>query len=1213
MRFKERVDKMWTFAADRGGTFTDVLGVDSKGQIHHAKILSKSRLYQNSVLEGIRRILKKCRQPISPEVVSEIRVGTTICTNALLERKGSKVGLLTTSGFEDLIEIGDQARPNLFSLWIEKPDQLYHSVVGIRGRINAQGEIEETLKIPDVRHALNEFKRQDVEAVVILFTHSWKNPDHEKQVANIARENGFSNIICSHETLPLIKMIPRGQTALVDAYLASLFQSYILNLKTASLAIPIHLITSSGGIMDSEKIRAKDSILSGPAGGVVAAAAICNLLDINEAIGFDMGGTSTDVSRYDGEMHYVSETEQAGIKYQTDQLDVETVAAGGGSILGFDGQKITVGPESAGADPGPACYGKGGPLTVTDANLILGRILPDNMPDSFGNTGTDKLDLESTELKFQKLVNTINKATNTKHTLWELAEGFVAVANEVMSRAVRKISVAKGYDIRNHALICFGGAAPQHACSLGRSLGMRKIIIHPLAGILSAYGIAIAHSMERKVVAIMDVLTDNLLKRLEKKFQQIEFKVSENIEPDYHKNIKVKRYLDLRPLGSDAYLTVKVSDKLDMQSVCSQFLNVYRQRFGFTPDMNRIEVVNMRAEFVTASRSILQEKQADQSRNLSERNRVKTVKMYFNGKWEKTPVFNRQELKSGLTLSGPAVILDNFTTIVVEPDFQYSINLFGHLEMNAVRIQKPRVSTKRDPVLLELFNHRFMSIAEQMGFTLVNSAHSVNMKERLDFSCAIFDSNGDLVANAPHIPVHLGAMGDSVKTILADHRETFNRGDVFLINNPHKGGSHLPDLTVVSPVFIGRHLVFYVATRGHHADIGGRTPGSMPPCATSLEEEGVVIDGFLLVRDGSFREQELVELLSSGLFPARNILERISDLRAQCAANAKGIQALEHLVDEMSLDVVTAFMQHIQDNAAEAMEAAFDQFLGSADTYIRKFTDRLDEGLEIWVEIEIKRTLSGCRAKIDFSGTSPQMESNLNAPVSVVKSAVLYVLRTLVMRNIPLNAGCFRPVNLIVPEGSLLSPSPSAAVAGGNVETSQRVVDVLYGALGIAAASQGTMNNFIFGAPDGSGKQYYETIAGGSGATEGHSGASAVQVHMTNTRITDPEVLEHRFPNIRVDRFAIRKGSGGKGKWTGGDGTEREIRFLETMAVSLLSERRKYPPYGMKGGQNGKQGKNILVDVNGKEKSLCGKAELIVKSGEKIIVKTPGGGGFGRS
>jgi 5-oxoprolinase (ATP-hydrolysing) len=1221
MRIRGNDTGKWVFSVDRGGTFTDVVGVDPQGEVHLAKLLSESDAYPDAALEGIARILRQAGggAALTPDRVAEIRLGTTVATNALLERRGAPTALCITAGFEDLLEIGDQSRPDIFALAIRKPPVLYATVVGVRERIGADGEILEPLDEPRVERDLHRVRREGIRSLAVVLMHAWKNPVHEARVAELARAAGFEQVSVSHQVMPLIKIVGRGQTTLVDAYLGPVLQRYVARIRPRVPGIPLEFMKSSGGLVAVEQLRAKDTILSGPAGGVLGYAAVARTLGLAEVIGFDMGGTSTDVSRYGGELERVFETTTGGIRYQTDQLDVETVAAGGGSILWFDGRKFNVGPESAGADPGPACYGRGGPLTITDANLILGRIVPETLPRTFGPTGDRPLDVAAARRRFRTLTAQVNRTLGTHYSVPEVAEGFIRVANEIMGRAIRRISVARGYDLRRHTLICFGGAAPQHAGAIARTLGIRRIVIHPLAGVLSAYGIAVADRLERGAVAVMQPFTANLMAALPGRLGPLVRSVSDRFGPAVdRRRLRCRVFLDLRPEGSDTYLTVPVGTPtaLDgLRRVRRRFLEAYQRRFGFQPAADRIEAVNLRVE-MTAPGQRLEEvpatvpaEDADFVEQVRRRHRA-----WFGGKALPTPVIPRTSLRPGNRLPGPAIIVDDHFTAVVEPGFRAEVNPYGHLVLEETAAPEVRATVKRDPVLLEVFNHLFMSIAEQMGYTLVNTAHSVNMKERLDFSCAVFDREGNLVANAPHIPVHLGAMGESVKYILAQNGDTLRPGDMYVTNNPHHGGSHLPDVTVIAPVFAEGERVFFVATRGHHADIGGRTPGSMPPFGTSLEEEGVVIDNFLLVRGGRFREQAVRKLLSSGPYPARNLTERLSDLRAQVAANNKGVRELQTLIRDYGLPVVTAYMGYIQENAAAAMTEALGKFVRDTPVFEGRFEDFLDDGTRIAVTLRIERgdhPPDSHRLVIDFAGTDPEVPGNLNAPVAVTKAAVLYVLRTLVERDIPLNAGCLQPVEIRLPEGSLLYPSPTAAVVGGNVETSQRVVDVLYGALGVAAASQGTMNNVLFGRADGSGAQYYETVAGGAGAVAGRAGATAVQVHMTNTRITDPEVLEQRFPEVRVVRFAIRRGSGGKGRWPGGDGVERALRFQAPRLVSILSERRVYAPYGRRGGQPGAKGRNLLYRADGTVEELGGKVELTVQPGDTIVIRTPGGGGFG--
>lgn len=1209
----------WQFSVDRGGTFTDVIGIDSLGNLHTYKLLSESPHYEDSAIEGIQRILGLQRgESIPEEEVTRIRMGTTVATNALLERKGTSVALFITNGFRDLLEIGNQARPELFKLHVRKPAQLYRCVKEVEERIDAEGNVIRCLNMKKAEADLLRIRRMGISSVAIVLMHAWKNPLHEQQMASMARKLGFRQVSVSHEVMPLIKIVGRGQTSVVDAYLTPVLMKYIESVRKFTGNIRLEFMQSSGGITDADAFTGKDAIVSGPAGGIIGTAAVANLNRIDESIGFDMGGTSTDVSRFGGMYEKVFEVETGGIQFQAPSLDINTVAAGGGSVLWFDGQKLRVGPESAGAHPGPVCYGRGGLLALTDANLLLGRILPAYFPGTFGITEDQPLNKTVTSQKFSEFTATINSSLPRKMTEIEAALGFVRIANETMARAIKEISVSRGYDIRNHALVCFGGAAPQHACAIARILGIPRIFIHPLAGLLSAYGIAMADYLRYATRSIVKELDRDLLESLDRQFDEM-------IQPlrmellncgTSMEDISVQRYLDLRPMGTDTFLSIPA---VPYDDIHRRFIKAYQKHFGFEPIGVPLELVNIHVD-VMGKGNVLRENEIQKER-AEEIEPVAKTEVYFSTKPIKTPVFRRDDLCAGIKLDGPAIVVEDFTTIVVEPGFSATLNEFGHILLEQKKAGSEEISVRRDPVMLEVFNHLFMSVAEQMGYTLRNTAHSTNIKERLDFSCAIFDPEGNLVANAPHIPVHLGAMGESVEAIIRENKARMFPGDVYVMNNPHRGGSHLPDITVIAPIFTedvpnteGRRPTFYLAARGHHADIGGVTPGSMPPFVQTLEEEGVVIDNFLLVRKGKFREKQLRKLLRSGPFPARNIEERISDLKAQVAAMRTGRREVQHLVNKYGLATVHVYMGYIRENAAEAVRLFLHRFLGKRKQFISTFEDFLDEGAKIAVTFQIEKgdhPPATCRAKVDFSGTSSQLSGNLNAPVAVTKAAVLYVFRTLIDEDIPLNSGCLDPVEIIIPRGSLLNPTPIAAVVGGNVETSQRVVDVLLGALGVAAASQGTMNNFLFGRIDNKGKQYYETIAGGSGAMEGHQGASAVQVHMTNTRGTDPEVLEQRFPELRLERFSIRRGSGGRGKFRGGDGTIREIKFLQERKVTILSERREVPPYGMAGGKAGAKGKNQLVKKDGQVVNLGGKVEKKVGPGETVIIKTPGGGGFG--
>jgi len=1202
--------KQWFFAVDRGGTFTDIIGIDPSNKIHTSKILSDSSAYSDPVVAGIRRILNvRGDDKIPIDRVERIRIGTTVATNALLERKGSKTALLITSGFADLLEIGNQARPELFDLCIIKPDQLYYSVSEIPERLDAEGNIVRELDEERVEKVLEDLYDSGIRSVAIVLMHSWKNPMHEERCYDLAKDVGFENISISSRIMPLIKIVGRGQTTVVDSYLFPILNQYISSLQSELGDIPIEFMQSSGGLTDSLSLTGKDSIMSGPAGGVIGSAAVGNANNLDDIIGFDMGGTSTDVSRYDGSFTRVTEIEAGGINFQTSSLDIKTVAAGGGSLLWFDGRKLQVGPESAGANPGPVCYGLDGKLTLTDANLLLGRINPDFFPRVFGPEQNQKLNASESKDNFENLRSEVNKSTLSSFSSEELALGFVDIANEKMAGTIKEISVSRGYDVRDHALVCFGGAAPQHCCGIARILGIKQIVIHPLSSLLSAYGIANSKQFRYGLRSMVQKFDSQSHVEALSGIQSLESPLIEEIQKlGVSENIAKEHFMDLRVVGTDSTITIPCSN---FDQMVESFEERHRNLFGFLPS-GELEIANIRVE-VSGSRREIEEQKPNP--DLSSPVTIGQSEVYFNHQFMSTPIYSRNSLPKGFKLAGPAMITDLNLTIVVEPGFTAGVNGLGHIVIDQKTFHKSQISTEKDPVSLEIFNNLFMSIAEQMGFTLKNTAHSVNIKERLDFSCALFDNEGNLVANAPHVPVHLGAMGESVKSIIASNEGRMKDGDFYLINNPHKGGSHLPDLTVISPVFSGsQEPIFYAASRGHHADIGGITPGSIPPFSTSIYEEGIIIDNFLIVENGILKEKEFEDLMLSSESPARNIGERKHDINAQIVAVRKGILEIDSLIEKYGLPTVQAYMGHIRENSAEAMSNALEEYLGDEKSKESSFEDFLDNGAKIAVNIKvIKREdrIPSFHAVVDFNGTSPQMKNNLNAPIAVTKAAVLYVFRLLINKDIPLNSGCLDQIEVIIPEGSLLNPDDNAAVVGGNVETSQRITDVLLGALGIAAASQGTMNNFVFGSADDSGNQYYETIAGGSGAIEGSNGASAVQVHMTNTRSTDPEILEHRFREIRLESFRIRHGSGGDGKNKGGDGVIREINFLEPRKVSIVSERRKIPPYGVSGGEPASCGSNLLRKVSGEEIDLGGKVERIIESGETVIINTPGGGGFG--
>ena len=1219
----------WNFAIDRGGTFTDVVGYDPYGNLHTHKLLSISDVYEDAGIEGVRTILKLSPdEMLDPTLIRCIRIGTTVATNALLERKGASAALCITKGFEDLLAIGNGTRPELFNLKINKPQPIYSQISGISEETDASGTILKEINTEAVEKALHEIRASGYENLAIVLKHSWINPQHEQTVARIAREKaGFKHVVASHEVMPLINFLKRGQTTMIEAYLGPVLFSYAEKLKKLAGPVRIEFMQSSGGLIDAGELHAKDTILSGPAGGVVGFGTLSSQLGIAQSIGFDMGGTSTDVSRYDGDYNHVFESSVAGAPFYTDMLDVETVAAGGGSILSFDGERLLVGPESAGSNPGPACYGLGGPLTVTDANLLLGRIIPEFMPETFGKTHNKPLDKKIIIKKFTDLAATVNKATGLSYSPENLAEGYLRIANEIMFRAMKKISVSRGYDIRDHALVCFGGAAPQHACDIARTLGIKTIIVPPLSSVFSAYGIAAANRLERTAHAVMELLTAELLQTLGGKAALEANSLIERLgDEENATEATIRIFLDLRPKGTDTWLSIPADKGRgrvsfdSMEKILARFKDEYFSRFGFKPDTETIEVVNMRTEVSADSPAPdLNPSPLPAEKPSPARSRFSRP-VWLTGSYTETPVLDRPSLAPGNLLRGPAMIVDTQLTLlvregfVIEMDAMHNLILSGKTGIGAERQEQQIENTKADPVMLEVFNNLFMNIAEQMGHTLANTAHSVNMKERHDFSCALFDNKGRLIAHAPHIPVHLGAMEATVRHIIRENRTTMRNGDMYLANNPHQGGSHLPDMTIVTPVFCGEASpAYYLANRGHHADIGGITPGSMPPSSKSIHDEGVVIGSFLLVKEGHFREQEVLELLSSGDNPARNLPERISDLKAQVAANNKGMAELLRMNANYGTATVLRYMCFIRKNAKNAMHRALHKLVDSTGEFKSAFSDHMDNGAKIAVTIHVTAP-EGNKPEIviDFTGTNPEDPGNINAPVAVTTAAVLYTLRSLIDENIPLNAGCLEPVTIIIPEGTLLNPSPQAAVAVGNVETSQRIVDVLLGALGKAAASQGTMNNLLFGKPDNTGAQYYETIPGGSGAVKGHNGASGVQIHMTNTRITDPEVLEHRFPDVQVIRFALRHGCGGKGKWSGGDGVERALRFKKPMHVSVISERRETAPFGLNGGESGAKGVNILVRPDGTEIPLGYRVDKVFKPEETILIKTPGGGGYGK-
>jgi 5-oxoprolinase (ATP-hydrolysing) len=1203
----------WRFAADRGGTFTDIIGLDPEGHIHTIKILSQSDEYVDPAVEGIRRILGlKDSSPLSEEEIECIRLGTTVATNALLERKGGRVLLLVTKGFRDLFEIGYQSRDDLFSLCIKKPQVLYERVIEVEERIGPSGEVVQELNRELLEKKVRTIAPDEYDAVAVVLMHAWRNPAHELYCEEILKNRSFKNIYLSHRTSRQIKIVPRGQATLVDAYLSPVLKRYMETLRKEIGKIPLEFFISSGGTVGFNEFMPRDLLLSGPAGGVLAVADTVEKLGLRGAIGFDMGGTSTDVCRYDGYLERVFEKKISGIEVQTEMLDINTVASGGGSILWFDGRKMRVGPESAGAYPGPACYGFGGPLTITDANLLTGRLISEFLPKTFGRDRHSSVDVEVVKKEFAQLTERINREIGSNLSSEDVAMGFIKVANEKMAVAIREVSVARGVDVREYSLVCYGGAAGQHACQVASLLGMKEVVFHPLCSLMSAYGIAIARPVKKVSRSYIALYTPETHKKLEEEFGRMEYLLKKGISGPFI----LKREVDLRVKGSDTSITVRYRE---YEETLREFVEHHTRIYGFYRPDRQIEVSAIRSTFQLLTDFIKDAEVESYLRDAPNPEPLLFQKMYTEEGPLIAPVYRRDTLPVGFAISGPAMIVDAFTTIIIEKGFEAEVEEGSFIIAKNLGILKDKLRIKYredkgpDPVLLEVFNNLFSGIATEMGHTLRNTAHSVNIKERLDFSCAVFDPEGGLVANAPHIPVHLGSMADTVKAILEERGDDIRPGDVYLTNNPYRGGSHLPDLTVVYPVFSeDGELLFFTASRGHHSDIGGKTPGSMPPEVRDITEEGIVIDCFLLMREGHFREEQLRKLLSEGPYPVRDIEQSVADITAQVAACRKGERLLKELIQRYGYETVKRYMAYIQENAEYSIKVALYGLIQQGQRFESTFEEHLDDGTPLKVKVVIEpgesppETLT---AEFDFTGTGPEhLSDSLNAPLPVVHSVVLYVLRTLTGSEIPLNSGCLRPVIIKVPEATVLNPRYPAPVASGNVETSQRVVDILLGALGVSAASQGTMNNLLFQVDNET--PYYETLGGGAGAVEGCPGASAVQVHMTNTRITDPEILELRHPGVRLKRFLIRRGSGGKGLYPGGDGLIREFEFLKEATVTIISERRNTPAFGIKGGGSGSSGVNLLRK-KGKIIRLPHRVSLRVNQGDTIIIKTPGGGGYG--
>jgi len=1278
----------WDFWIDRGGTFTDIVGRRPDGTLIAHKLLSENpEAYNDAAVQGIRDLLGlKAGEPIPPGRVGAVKMGTTVATNALLERKGERTLLLITKGFRDALKIGYQTRPKIFARQIVKPDMLYERVAEVDERVRADGTVEREPDLAGARRDLEAARADGIGAVAIVFMHAYRFPEHEQRVAALARAMGFAQVSVSHEVSPLIKLIGRGDTTVVDAYLSPILRRYVAQVAgdlTAGTSAPsphwgegrgegvtmsesyepphparfarhplppgereerirLMFMMSSGGLTAAELFQGKDAILSGPAGGVVGMAETGRQAGFAHLIGFDMGGTSTDVSHFDGEYERAFETEVAGVRMRAPMMLIHTVAAGGGSILHFDGARFRVGPDSAGANPGPKCYRRGGPLAVTDANVMVGKLLPDFFPKIFGPKQDQPLDAGAVKRAFDALAREIGGKTRE-----EIADGFIKIAVENMANAIKKISVQRGYDVTRYALNCFGGAGGQHACLVADALGMTRVLIHPFSSLLSAYGMGLADIRATREQAIEMPLGKKALAAIKRTAERLGRVARKEVAGQGVAAAKIKLFVraHIRYAGTDTALVVPAflnapvlaratargdadvlkSTRADiaLNKMQRAFEHAHKARFGFVDRSKQMVVEAVSVEAVGGG-SKFNEK-AGRSTHAKLPKPARRTRFFSAGEWHEANVYTREQLKLGAKIKGAAIIIEPHQTIVIEPGWQAELTAKNHLVLTRAKKLKRTfaVGTHADPVMLEVFNNLFVSIAEQMGVSLQNTAYSVNIKERLDFSCAVFAHDGTLVANAPHIPVHLASMDRAVETVIRENKGRVAPGDVYAINAPYNGGTHLPDITVCTPVFGDRmtddrrrkggdssrpssdlrppsSILFWVASRGHHADVGGISPGSMSPNATTIEQEGVLFDNFKLVDRGRFREKELTAALTGAKYPARNPVQNINDIKAQIAANEKGSAELRKMVKQFTLPVVHAYMQHVQDNAAESVRRVIDRLHDAAFSY------EMDQGTVIKVKITVDRQKR--EATVDFTGTSPQQPTNFNAPEPVARAAVLYVFRVMVDDDIPMNAGCLRPINIVIPKHSMLSPEYPAAVVAGNVETSQAVTDCLFGALGALAAAQGTMNNLNFGNDR---YQYYETICSGSPAGPGFNGTDAVHTHMTNTRLTDPEVLEFRYPVVLED-FHIRKGSGGKGKWHAGDGIRRTIRFLEKMECTILSGHRRVPPFGLAGGEAGQVGENWVRRKDGHMENLQGCDETVIDAGEAIIIQTPTAGGYGK-
>jgi 5-oxoprolinase (ATP-hydrolysing) len=1195
----------WEFWIDRGGTFTDIVARRPDGRVVARKLLSDNpAAYSDAAVAGIRQLLDLepgLRIPASQ--IGSVRLGTTVATNALLERKGEPTVLVITRGFGDALRIAYQNRPRIFDRRILLPEVLYDRVIEADERITVNGEVLTPLDEDALAGELARAYQDGFRAAAVVCMHGYRYPEHEARIGDLARAAGFTQVSESHRTSPLMKLVSRGDTTVVDAYLSPILQRYVTEVAAELQNVKLLFMQSNGGLTDAAGFRGKDSILSGPAGGIVGMARTAADAGFTRTIGFDMGGTSTDVSHFAGEFEREYETQVAGVRMRAPMLSIHTVAAGGGSILHFDGSRYRAGPDSAGADPGPACYRRGGPLTVTDANVLLGRIQPDRFPRVFGPRGDQPLDADITKAKFTELSEQIAQATGDTRGPEEVAAGFTEIAVANMANAIKKISVQRGYDVTEYVLNVFGGAGGQHACAVADALGMTRVLIHPLAGVLSAYGIGLADIIAMREQAVEAPLTAESLENLPGTLGPLERDARADVTAGGvpPERITAAHRAHLRYQGTDTAVIVPVGSLADMTAA---FEAEYSRRFSFLMRDKPVIVEAVSVEVTGAQPRY--EEAGDPARSASSNpDSGGRVPMFTGGAWAEVDLFERASLRPGHAVDGPAIITEELATTVVEPGWQAVVTERGDLLMSRVTARPGRagVSTEADPVMLEIFNNLFMSVAEQMGVRLQSTAHSVNIKERLDFSCAVFDADGGLIANAPHMPVHLGSMGESIKMVISRNRGRIRRGDVYVLNDPYHGGTHLPDITVVTPVFAPDRdeIWFYVASRGHHAEIGGMSPGSMPAASTRVEEEGVLIDNWLLVTGARLREAETVKLLGEAEYPSRDPATNLADLRAQIAANEKGIAELHKMVQHFGLDVVHAYMGHVQENAAESVRRVITAL------HDGEFGYELDNGAVVRVAVRVNR--EDRTAEIDFTGTSPQLAGNFNAPSSVAMAAVLYVFRTLVDDDIPLNSGCLQPLHVIIPPGTMLSPEYPAAVAAGNVETSQVVTGALYAALGVMAEGSGTMNNVTFGNDR---YQYYETVASGSGAGDGFDGTDVVQTKMTNSRLTDPEVLEWRYP-VLLESYRIRPGSGGAGRWHGGRGGVRRLRFDEPMTVTTLTGHRRVPAFGLAGGEPGRLGRHWIEHADGRLTPMDGCDSVNVQAGDVFVIETPGGGGYGRA